>query len=175
MHSLRRRHTKPPGFDPGFRVTCPVNAVHVIFYKDLYKRRFVFFFLRPFSVDENGEIAPSISKLNSNGVTGLSKHYSISITCPSISITYHFLIPAYERAWSRADPDQFRILHINTRTMASWFDELLATIKKYPFDVVTMSEPCFKDNALLLQYVTIPGYSDVFPKRKKIRGGGVGA
>ena len=59
--------------------------------------------------------------------------------------------------------------------MASWFDELLATIKEYPFNVVTRSETWLKDNALLLQYVTIPGYSHVFQNRNKVRGGGVGA
>ena len=37
-----------------------------------------------------------------------------------------------------------------------------------------MSETWLKDNALLLQYVTIPGYSHVFRNRNKIRGGGVG-
>ena len=63
---------------------------------------------------------------------------------------------------------QLRILHINTRSMASSFDELLATIKEYPFDVVTMSETWLKDNALLLQYVTISGYSQVFRNRNKI-------
>ena len=40
-------------------------------------------------------------------------------------------------------------------------DELLATIKECPFDIVTMSETWLKDNPLRLQYVTIPGYSQV--------------
>ena len=34
--------------------------------------------------------------------------------------------------------------------MASSFGELLATIKEYPFVVVTMSETWLKDNPLLL-------------------------
>lgn len=37
-------------------------------------------------------------------------------------------------------PHQLRIFHINTQSMASSFDELLATIEEYPFDIVTMSE-----------------------------------
>jgi len=70
---------------------------------------------------------------------------------------------------------QLRLVHINTQSMVSSFDELLATIKEYPFDIVTMSETWLKDNPHLLQYVTIPGYNHVFRNRNKIRGGGVGA
>ena len=58
--------------------------------------------------------------------------------------------------------------------MVSTFDELLVTIKEYPFDVIAMSETWLKDNPHLLNYVTIPGYSQVFRNREKIRGGGVG-
>ena len=53
---------------------------------------------------------------------------------------------------------QLRLFHINTQSMVSTFDELLAMIKEYPFDIVTMSETWLKDNPLRLQYVTIPGY-----------------
>lgn len=45
---------------------------------------------------------------------------------------------------------QLRIFHINAQSMASSFDELLATIKEYHFVVVTMSETWLKDNPLLL-------------------------
>lgn len=51
-------------------------------------------------------------------------------------------------------PHQLRIFHINTQSMASSFDELLATTEEYPFDIVTMSETWLKDNPLLLQCVT---------------------
>ena len=68
---------------------------------------------------------------------------------------------------------QLLLCHINTQSMVSSFDELVRTIKEYPFDFVTMSETQFKDNPLRLQYVTIPGYSQVF--RDRFRGGGVGA
>ena len=70
---------------------------------------------------------------------------------------------------------QLRLCHINTQSMVSTFDELLAMIKEYPFDIVTMSETWLKDNPLRLQYVTIPGYSQVFRNRDRFRGGGFGA
>ena len=71
-------------------------------------------------------------------------------------------------------PNQLKIIHLNTQSMVSTFDELLVTIKEYPFDVIAMSETWLKDNPHLLNYVTIPGYSQVFRNREKIRGGGVG-
>ena len=58
--------------------------------------------------------------------------------------------------------------------MVSTFDELL-TVKEYPFDVITMSETWLKNNELLLQHVTIPGYSSEFRNRESIKGGGVSA
>jgi exonuclease III len=58
--------------------------------------------------------------------------------------------------------------------MVSTFDELLVTIKEYPFDVIAMSETWLKNNPHLLHYVTIPGYTNVFRNRDDIRGGGVG-
>ena len=59
--------------------------------------------------------------------------------------------------------------------MVLTFDELLLTVKEYPFDVITMSETWLKNNELLLQHVTIPGYSCEFRNRESIKGGGVGA
>ena len=47
-------------------------------------------------------------------------------------------------------------------------------IQRYSFDVITMSETWLKENNLLIQYVTIPGYIHAFNNRDKIRGGGVG-
>ncbi len=54
-------------------------------------------------------------------------------------------------------------------------DELLLTIEKYPFDIITMSETWLKDNPQLLNYVKIPGYSQEFRNRENLRGGAVGA
>ena len=58
--------------------------------------------------------------------------------------------------------------------MVSTFNELLTTIKEYPFHIIAMSETWLKDNPHLLIYVTISGYSRVFRNRENIRGGGVG-
>ena len=58
--------------------------------------------------------------------------------------------------------------------MVSTFDDLLFAIERYNFDVVCMSETWLKDNKLLLQHVSIPGYTQVFNNRGKARGGGVG-
>ena len=56
-------------------------------------------------------------------------------------------------------PNQLKVIHLNTLSMVSTFDELLATVKQYPFDIAAMCETWPKDNTRLLNYVTIPGYS----------------
>ena len=58
--------------------------------------------------------------------------------------------------------NQLKVLHINTQSMVSTFDELLVTMNEYPFDVVTMRETWLKDNPHLLSYVNIPGYCSIF-------------
>lgn len=62
---------------------------------------------------------------------------------------------------------QLKVMHINTQSMVSTFDNLLITVKEYPFDIIAMSETWLKDNNLLLQYVTIPGYCHAFRNREK--------
>ena len=52
--------------------------------------------------------------------------------------------------------------------MVSTFDELLTTIKEYPFDIIAMSETWLKDNPHLLNFVTISGYSCVFRNRENV-------
>ena len=74
-------------------------------------------------------------------------------------------------------PKNLKVVHLNTQSMASTFDELVLTrdsIKEYPFDVVTMSETWLKNNSLSLQHVTIPGYSCEFRNRESVKGGGGG-
>ncbi|XP_028409262.1 uncharacterized protein LOC114531856 [Dendronephthya gigantea] len=56
----------------------------------------------------------------------------------------------------------------------STFDEFILTINQFPFDIITLSETWLKDNPYLLDYVSIPGYVNVFRNRDRIRGGGVG-
>ena len=59
--------------------------------------------------------------------------------------------------------------------MTSTFNELLLTVPTYHLDVVSLSETCLKDNHLLLNHVSIPGYIQEFRNRDGIKGGGVGA
>ena len=67
-----------------------------------------------------------------------------------------------------------RIMHVNTQSVVSTFNEFLLMTETYPMDVITMSETWLKNNSVLLEYVTIPGYTTVFMNRS-IKGGGVGA
>ena len=53
-------------------------------------------------------------------------------------------------------PSQLKLVHINTQSMVSSFDELLLLLKEYSYDVITMSETWLKNNPNLLNYVTIP-------------------
>ena len=71
-------------------------------------------------------------------------------------------------------PNQLTLVHINTQSMVSSFDELVLLIKEYPYDVITMSETWLKNNPHLLNYVSIPGYSNIFQNCDDIHGGGVG-
>ena len=72
-------------------------------------------------------------------------------------------------------PKHMKFMHLNTQSMLSSLDEMILTVEKYPFDIVTMSETWLKDNPQLLDYVTIPGYSQEIRNRNNIRGSGVGA
>ena len=66
------------------------------------------------------------------------------------------------------------IAHLNTQSMTSSFPEFEAMLSAYKFDIITLSETWLKDNKLLLQYVSIPGYNFEFLNRQNKRGGGVG-
>ena len=69
-------------------------------------------------------------------------------------------------------PNQLRLVHINTQSMVSSFGKLVLLIKECPYDVITMSATWLKNNPHLLNYVIIPGYSNIFRNRDDIRGGG---
>ena len=43
-------------------------------------------------------------------------------------------------------PKHLKVMHLNTQSMVSAFDELLLTIRQYPFDVISMSETWLKEN-----------------------------
>ena len=42
-------------------------------------------------------------------------------------------------------PKQLKLIHLNTQSMVSTFDELLVTIREYSFDIVAMSETWMKN------------------------------
>ena len=70
--------------------------------------------------------------------------------------------------------NNLKILHINTQSLTSSFDEFLLQQTKYNFDIVAMSETWLKNNDLLIKHVTIPGYDMLYKNREKVRGRGVG-
>lgn len=72
-------------------------------------------------------------------------------------------------------PSHLKILHLNTQSMVSTFNEFLLTVNSYPLDIVALSETWLRDQPHLLQYVSIPGFVTEFRNRTGIRGGGVGA
>ena len=65
-------------------------------------------------------------------------------------------------------------MHLNIQCMTSTFDELLLLLTNYPFNIVTLSETWLKDNDLLLQHVSIPGFIANYRNQQQCKGGGVG-
>ena len=74
-----------------------------------------------------------------------------------------------------ANPLHLSLMHLNTQSMTSTFDELQLLLNDYPFSVVTLSETWLKDNSLLLQHVSIPGFTATYRNRQQWKGGDVGA
>ena len=69
---------------------------------------------------------------------------------------------------------QLKIMHLNTQSMVSTFNELLLTVNSYPLDIVALSATWLREQPQLLDYVSIPGFVTEFLIREGIRGGGVG-
>ncbi|EDO28986.1 predicted protein [Nematostella vectensis] len=67
------------------------------------------------------------------------------------------------------------IMHFNTQSMLSSFNEFQVLVSQLPMDIITMSETWLKDNSALLDYAALPGYTALFRNRENTRGGGVGA
>ena len=67
-----------------------------------------------------------------------------------------------------------KVLHINTRSVCSSFEELVLTKETYQFDIIAMSETWLKDNQNLLDHVQIPNYDLYYNNRDNSKGGGVG-
>ena len=51
--------------------------------------------------------------------------------------------------------------------MVSWFDEFNVMLQEHPFEILTLSETCLKDDVNLLKHVQIPGYK--FSTRTKMK------
>ena len=73
-----------------------------------------------------------------------------------------------------ANRSRISISHLNTQSITSSFAEFEAMLTKHKFDIITLSETWLKDNPLLLNHVTIPGYKNEFNNRDGKRGGSVG-
>lgn len=74
-----------------------------------------------------------------------------------------------------ANNSHLSIMHLNTQCMTSTFAEFTVLINSYNFDIIALSETWLKDNPLLLQHVSVPGYQLCYNNRNVCKGGGVGA
>ena len=71
--------------------------------------------------------------------------------------------------------NQLKVMHLNTQSMMSTFNEFLLTTKTYPMDVALLSETWLRNHKELLDHVAIEGYVTEFRHREVTKGGGVGA
>ena len=69
---------------------------------------------------------------------------------------------------------QLKVMHLNTQSMVSTFNEFALTVNTYPLDIIALSETWLKDHKLLMEYVNLPGFVTEFRNRVDTRGGGVG-
>ena len=72
-----------------------------------------------------------------------------------------------------ANSNHLKLMHVNTQSMCSTFNEFQLTVESYPLDILTLSKTWLKENLLLMQYVQLPGYVTEFRNRENHRGGGV--
>ncbi|CAH3036727.1 unnamed protein product, partial [Pocillopora meandrina] len=63
----------------------------------------------------------------------------------------------------------FKIMHLNTKALASTFNEFLLTVNIFPH------EAWLRDQPQLPQYVSVPDFTTKFRNRQGLKGGGVGA
>jgi len=62
----------------------------------------------------------------------------------------------------------FSVVHLNTQSMVSTFDEFMLFVDKYNFDAITLTETWLKDNLYLLDYVKIEGYTMYYHNRDNV-------
>ena len=86
-----------------------------------------------------------------------------------------FSDPSDIAATLRNRPSNLRVMHLNTQSMVSTFNEFLLTVTNHTLDIITLSETWLKDNPLLMEYVAISEFNTEFRSPDTIRGGGIGA
>ena len=62
----------------------------------------------------------------------------------------------------RTHPTHLSIMHLNTKSIVSPFNEFQSLVGDYPMDIITMSETWLKDDPALLDYVSLSGYTTIF-------------
>ncbi|CAB4036838.1 Hypothetical predicted protein [Paramuricea clavata] len=65
----------------------------------------------------------------------------------------------------RNHPKHLSIMHLNTQSMVSSFNEFQTLVSDCPMDIITMSETWIKENPALLDYVALSGYTAIFNSR----------
>ena len=68
-------------------------------------------------------------------------------------------------------PNHLKLMHLNTQSLVSSFNEFSLMFDEYKFDLLTLSETWLKDNEHLLNYIDMPGYTFLYNNRNHIRGG----
>jgi exonuclease III len=66
------------------------------------------------------------------------------------------------------------IIHLNTQSMCSTFDEFYVMCSTYQHDIITLLETWLKENHHLIEHVQMPGYKLDYRKSNGKRGGGIG-
>lgn len=64
------------------------------------------------------------------------------------------------------EPKPLKIMHLNTQSLVSTFNEFCLMLQKYPLDIVALSETWPKENRPLLDYVNIPGFDLIYNNRE---------
>ena len=72
-------------------------------------------------------------------------------------------------------PKHLKFMDQATQSLILSLVELILTLEKYPFDVITLTETWLKDYAQHLQYATILGHYPEFGRCNNLRVGGVRA
>lgn len=97
---------------------------------------------------------------------------SIDKSCESL-VVLMLLVPMLQAL--RANRSHLSMMHLNTQSMTSTFEELSLLISDYPFDIVTLYETWLNNNRLLLNHVSFPSYVATYLNQNVCKGVWVGA